>query len=335
MRALAIVAAAIAVGPQAAQAIGVHVEPGALTASVTAALIAERPAIRLAPTPEAADVRVAIRALDGPDGRAVEVVADTASGARLVERRLAQPDGLAPVLRLIVLLVAEALDALDAPPPDTAAPAPRTAPDPPRADPDPPRSDTDPPRPLPPVARALTSSRLRLGASAGGWWWAVPATPQVELAARVGWALEPLSLDLRLAAAPCCALAEPGIVDGTPLSLSALVDGSWAFYSAEPIQLLASAAAGIGYRRVSGFARAFVGAPGEDTQAALEALLRAALGGAWRLADRWALELRAGAELRPSRLRISLPPPYTGGTNAVDPGVIAPFFELAVIATIF
>jgi hypothetical protein len=89
------------------------------------------------------------------------------------------------------------------------------------------------------------------------------------------------------------------------------------------------------WRNVSTVALAFA-APGPvETTGAVEVSVRPGMGARWPFAEGWALEARAGVELRPNRLRVTLPPPYAAGEHAVDPGPITPFAELAVAAQIF
>lgn len=299
MRVLAFVAAAIALGPQPARAIAVHLDAGVLTASLAAALTNEKPVLQLVDLASEADLLVFV------EDRSASLLlrVETPSGDRVVERvidrRVDASESLAPALRLVVLVVVETIEGW------AASAGPRGGP------------------------------RARLGLTLGASTWSDPGAPQLGIGARGGLIFAPLTVDLLVAVAPCCALETPGVVSGTPLSLTALAEASLAWASLGPLEALASAGVGVGWRRVSGVSLAYAAPAPEESQAAVEVLARAALGLAWAPVERLAVELRAGAEVRPTRLRISLPPPYAGGETAVDPGVIAPFLELLVAARIF
>lgn len=289
MRAALLLAASIALAPSAARAIEVHVEAGSLTSSITAGLAAERPALELIDTPSAEAVRVVVSA----EPARWLVTADTPDGARILERVIDVVEGPAPALRLVVLLVVEALDGLEAPSP----------------------------------TRALG---LYLGASAALGLWTTPTTPTLGPLVRGGLRLaERLELGASLAYVPCCSVSEPGVVSATPLAVVVLGEAAWVLTTAGPLALRALGCAGVAWRRITGVSLAYAGPAPVEQPSTAELVLGAGVSGALALSAHWHVEARLGLEVHPTRLRVALPPPYADGT-AVDPGVVVPSAELGV-----
>ena len=289
MRAALLLVASIALSPSAARALEVHVEAGSLTSSITAGLAAERPALELIDTPSKDAVQVVVSA----EPARWRVTADTPSGARILERVIDVVEGPAPALRLVVLLVVEALDGLEPPSP----------------------------------SRALG---LYLGASAALGLWTTPTTPTLGPLVRGGLRLaERLEVGASLAFVPCCGVSEPGVVSATPLAVVVLGEGAWVLAASGPLELRALGAAGVAWRRITGVSLAYAGPAPEEQPSTAELVLGAGLSGTWVLSAHWRVEARLGLEVHPTRLRLALPPPYADGT-AVDPGVVVPAAELGV-----
>lgn len=289
MRAASLLVASLALAPNLARAIEVHVEAGTLTSSLAAALVAERPALDLIDTPSADAVRVVVSA----EPARWLVTADTPDGARVLERVIDVVEGPAPALRLVVLLVVEVLDGLDAPRP----------------------------------SRLLG---LYVGASASVGLWTTPTTPTLGPLIRGGLRLaERLELGASVAFVPCCGVSEPGVVSATPLAVVVLGEGAWTLATSGSLALRALGAAGVAWRRITGVSLAYAGPAPEEQPSTAELVLAAGLSGTWAMSAHWRLEARVGLEVHPTRLRLALPEPYADGT-AVDPGVIVPAAELGL-----
>lgn len=246
MRAALLLAASIALAPSAARAIEVHVEAGSLTSSITAGLAAERPALELIDTPSTEAVQV----VSAEPARWL-VTADTPDGARILERVIDVVEGPAPALRLVVLLVVEALDGLEVPSP----------------------------------SRTLG---LYLGASATLGLWTTPTTPTLGPLIRGGLRLaERLELGASLAFVPCCGVSEPGVVSATPLAVVVLGEAAWMLTTAGPLALRALGSAGVAWRRITGVSLAYAGPAPVEQPSTAELVLGAGVSGALALSAHW------------------------------------------------
>lgn len=278
-----------------------YVEAGTLTASIARAVRQETGA-SIAPERAGADLLVGVTR----GARALDVQVLASSGATIVERQVAVEGELGPAVRVVVLLVAEAI---------AAAPAPAVASAPPAAVPEAPS----------------WSGRLIAGGRAG--WWSTPATPLAGVLLGLDVRRERLQVGLHAGLVACCDLEHPGVLAGSPRIFSLGARGEFLLGEAAGIELWLGGGAGLALRRVRAIALDFAGTARRESHAAPELALQAGLGLERALAGPVALRLAGGVEARIAPLVVTLPEGYA--ELPLDPGKIGPWVELAAAVRLF
>lgn len=302
---------AIVVLLAAAPGAAIHVEAGALTQAVEAAIAAEHGAARVASRRE--DAQLLLAAIPTPEGLAVEV--RTREGAPIVARLVALERDAA--VRVIVLLAGEALAAYEAPPGEA------------RPTPIPADLPAPPPRAPPPEAAFEASADVAAGLL--GMVWQHPASVHAGFWIAAHAVLDPLRAGGRaeVAGLPCCAL-ETAQAEGDARIFRALLDAALDSVVAGPVTLSFTAALGVEVTSVDTRVLTFAGPSPVQTEAAVSPFARAGASLSFALSSRVRLVAAVGIEVRPARISIFLPPGYGDGSPVFDAGPITPSLSLGL-----
>lgn len=286
----------------------VYVEAGALTASIAEGLRAEVAGTDIALRPEEADVLVGVRR--GAERLDVQVVA--ASGATILERRVNLESEVAASVRVVVLLIAEALAASPLPEPPIAAPP-------------------------PPAPIVESPVRIKFGAGFTSSLWREPGTAQLGpylSATRVFGALQ---VGLQILFTPCCSVSSQGVVAGSTLLLGGLITAEVRAVEAGAFVLSAMVAAGGAWRHFEGDADVFAPDPNATSPQihnAFELLARSGPVVGLRFSERFSLRVGLGLELRENRLALVVPPEYPI-QGRIDSGFLSPWLDVGLSFELF
>lgn len=275
----------------------VFVDGGTLTASVSAGL--ERERVATTTVAASASHRVGLRR--GPSALTLEV--SGAEGAVLLDREVSLSTGLNPALRVVTLLVQEALRG------DAAA---RRA-------------------PLEAAARVPTP-RFALFFALGVEWWSTPSAALPSLRVGGEFDLGPVTLGAAASAAgvDCCELVQAGSVVGTTRRFGGELSVRTPPLAFGPFRLSLGAAAGLSARTIDARALAYSGSTVSERRSAPEVTLR--LGPALDLPlGRIGLRAAGGAEARAVRSLVRLPDVDLYPDEPLEPGILAPWVELGLI----
>ncbi|MFO0725071.1 MAG: hypothetical protein U1E65_14925 [Myxococcota bacterium] len=311
--------------PSTAFAAGVFVNAGTLTSSITQELLAEGRTVAARPedAEAIADLRLATDAL--------EVVVRAKSGAVLAERAVSTADGLAPALRIAVLLISDAArpENLPAPPVRTSSVVVLPPSTPPPLSPAPTPTTTAtaaPPAPAP--------GRLAAYVTAGIGLFSKPSAPSVSVALGGLMELGPLDLDVSLVldGALCCALRLPERIEGSSFSLQLRGLLGLALFHEGPASASVLGGFAFGARQIRSTVLAFAATAPTETQLGVEGGFYLGLGLEWAIGGLGSsLMLRGGAAARFGTLTVALPAGYGEEGPAIDPGILSPWAEVGLI----
>lgn len=321
---LVFTALGLASGPPGATPVKVYVGAGPLTAPIEAALKLELSQVVVTSTASEAHLRVETVL----EGSQLQLTIRQSPDVVVGHQTLGLNEDPSPTVRVVTLLVADALEALQhrrllQGPPSIGEASLATS------------EEQTPPGPSPLESpNPGAPRRFALAAAVNAHLWQRPATPSVGIGLTALWPIGDvveLGGHVAFRGWPCCGI-ESSRIEGRALEVQALVHGDWVVFKGLPWTISVVTRAGLRLENFEGRARFTPVAGGPIESSAQSAV---ALGLAGQLGVRLGLQLTetvalvavAGLEARTPRL-IVRPPPVAGDDAAVDGGPLSPWVEL-------
>jgi hypothetical protein len=276
-----------------ARAASVWIDGGTLTASIASALRAD--GMEIVPSPDIADARATVR----ESGHQLSVEVVSREGATIAERTVEIERGMAPALRVVMLVIADAVLERQGPPP------------------------------IAPVERRP----WRMFAALEATTWNKPFQIMPALALGIDGAIGDLRLGghlvvSRLLAGSLTDTSPHNLsLDGSPLAGALLFDVEYAMIDAEPITVAAFSSIGPAFRSVRATVGGLPSPSPEQTQSGAEVWFRAGAAIAFELG--WVqAHVSAGLEARAFRVEVLA---RVGTDEAtLDPGGVAPYLSISL-----